>query len=698
MPKFPIQDTLNRGLAHHQAGRLGEAEACYRQILQAEPNHADAWHLLGLIAHQSGRFDLALESIGRALQFSNNAAVYLNNFGITLMALNRPREAEAAYRAALAQEPGRVDWLQHLAKALHSQGKLDETLACYQAVLALQPDDAQAYNNIGVVRQEQGALDEGAANFKRALELAPGFAEAYNNLGYLYGLRGDRQAAIVCYHTSLAINPQDFVTLNNLGVLLNELGQFSEAETCFRAALAIRPDFVEARNNLGMPLRETARHAEAIGSFRAALALNPRHQTAYRNLLSTLLYQSGVSQASLYAEHRQFEAVMAAPLYAQQQALAVDFNPGKRLRVAWLSSDFHHHPIARNIGPLLKNHRAAQFEHVLYADVAALDETSLALKQSADAWHSIYGLTDPQVAAQMRADKIDILICLAGHFDRNRPLVCALKPAPLQVSFHDIATSGMTAVDYLISDIVMTPKHGAEQFTERVVRLPVFYIHAPLSAAPAVAALPASRKGYVTFGNFGNPAKLNSAVIALWARVLAAAPDSRLALKYKQVYADAKVRAHFEAQFAQHGVDGARIVWHGASLEARDHLTFYHDVDITLDSFPFNGSTTTFESLWMGVPVLTLAGENMVGRWGMSMLRAARLNDWVARSEAEFVEKAAGFAAGATALADLRAGLRARIAASPLCDERGRARQFERLLRALWRRKCAEIGTTDTHG
>lgn len=687
---------IELGIAHHQAGRLDEAAAAYQDVLTTHPHHPDAWHLLGQVSHQRGQFDQAVAQIRQAIAHSSGPALYFTSLGVALMNLNQVAEAEAAYREALARGPVSAAMWLNLAECLRVQGRPDEQIACYRQALCLEPGHAPTHNNLGVALQARGDFAEAAQCYQRAVERAPAFAQAWNNLAGMFNLGGDRASAVACYQRGLALNPNDFVVLNNLGNVLRELGKFAEAEACYHAALALNPAFVECHNNLGMLLRESGRLDGAIEAFRTALRLDPRYETAWRNLLTALLYQCDIAQEVLFAEHRAFAETFEPGITALPADTAKN-EPEHRLRVAWVSSDFRDHPIARNVLPLLRHADRTRFEHVLYSDCPLPDALSRSIQHEAALTRAITGLTDAQVATQMRADGIDILVTLAGHFDRNRPLIAAYCPAAIQVSLHDAASSGLQAQDYLISDRTMTPRHGAERFTERVLRLPVFYVHAPLAEAPPVTALPVRANGYVTFGNFGNPAKINAAVIALWARVLQAVPDSRLLLKYKNLYADGSIRAHFESAFAAHGIVPASIVWHGSSHDAATQMAAYDMADLVLDTFPFNGSTTTFEALWMGVPVLTLLGENMVGRWGASMLRAVDMSDWVARDAADYVAKAQQHAGDIETLTTLRAGLRARVAASPLCDEAGRARQVERLLRAMWRRACKNGLTTNEH-
>jgi predicted O-linked N-acetylglucosamine transferase (SPINDLY family) len=317
--------------------------------------------------------------------------------------------------------------------------------------------------------------------------------------------------------------------------------------------------------------------------------------------------------------------------------------------------------------------------------VSKPDAMTARYQAMADGWRSIVGLSDAQVAELIRQDGVDVLVLLAGRFDHNRPLIAAHRAAPVQVSFHDPATSGLSAMDYLIADRILVPRRPTEKFTERVIRLPSFYIHAPLEGAPEVGPLPAATRGHVTFASFNNPAKLNDRVLTTWRDLLVALPDARLRLKFKNWFENAGIRSRIERAF---GDVAGRVEFDTAQTVRGAHLALYGDVDLALDPFPFTGSTTTFEALWMGVPVVTLLGETMVGRWSASMLRVLGLDELIARTPEEYVRKAVALAGEPAKLARLRAELRQRVAASPLCNGGLRARQMDRIYRALWRRWC----------
>ena len=340
--------------------------------------------------------------------------------------------------------------------------------------------------------------------------------------------------------------------------------------------------------------------------------------------------------------------------------------------------------------PLIGCHDRSKFEIYLYGNVLKPDSVTEWFKSTVTAWRSIVGVSDQDTAEMIRRDEIDILVLLAGRFDDNRPLIAACRAAPVQVSFHDPVTSGLKAMDYLITDPVLSPRETKERFTERLFHLPTFYVHSPLINMPCVGLLPAREKGYVTFGSFNNPSKVNEKVVSLWSRVLHAVPGSRLTIKYQNIFENESIRQRIVGIFLAYGVEAQRLDLVSASDSSEQHLARYDAIDIALDTFPFTGSTTTFEALWMGVPVITLLGDHMVARWSGSMLKKLKLNELVAHDEEEYVNIARGLAQNLAYLDSLRVGLRERVAKSPLCDEQGRTRQIERAYRWMWAKWCAE--------
>lgn len=412
----------------------------------------------------------------------------------------------------------------------------------------------------------------------------------------------------------------------------------------------------------------------------------------HRDLLWSILCDPALDEAERFTGHRRYAARFAWPQYRHLRPHANRPDPERRLRVGYVSSDLRAHSVARNLEPLLAGCDRRGFALHFYADCPNPDAITARFQALADGWHDIRGLSDAAVAERVRADGIDILVILAGRFDNNRPLIAAHRPAPVQVSLFDGATSGLDTMDYLIADPVLVPRRNRRYFTERVLSLPRFYLHAPLPDPPKPGPLPMLRNGFVTFACFNNPAKLNDAVLHLWGRLLSGLPGSRLVLRYQGWYGSARLRDRVLAILQCHGVAGDRIdLLSGAlsgALPQAGHLALYQMADVALDPFPFGGSTTSFEALSMGVPVVTWPQPAMMSRWSASMLSALGLDEWVAGSAADYIAIATRLAGDPDRLAGWRATLGERLAASSLCDGPAKTRQLERLYRAFWRRWC----------
>ncbi len=583
-------------------------------------------------------------------------------------------------------------WLAAAAEP-HQAGRLDEAIASYGRILAVAPAHADALHRLGMARGAAG--DHRAAARWMRWGLTAGCAAAADGLATaLLNLEVERHAAgrpaggRNALATAAALAPSRADILNGLAVVLRELQHLDPACDWFARAIRIRPDFGAALRGAAILARNLGRGAEATAALRTLLRAAPNDAMVHRDLLWAVLCDPTLDEAERFAEHRRYAARFAWPHYRHPRPHANTPDPERRLRVGYVSSDLRAHSVTRNLEPLLTGGDRRRFALHFYADCATPDAVTARFRAMADGWRDIRGLSDAAVAEQVRQDGIDILVILAGRFDNNRPLIAAHRPAPVQVSFHDGATSGLETMDYLIADPVLVPRRNRRYFTERVLHLPRFYLHAPLSGAPEPGPPPLLRNGFVTFGCFNNPAKLNDTVLHRWGRLLARLPGSRLLLRYQGWYGSARLRRRVLAILAAHGVAGDRVDLMGGALPPAGHLALYDAVDIALDPFPFCGSTTSFEALSMGVPVVTWPQEAMISRWTASLLSTLGLEELIAGSAEDYDAIAARLAGDPDRLADWRATLGGRLAASSLCDGPGKARQLERLYRAVWRRWC----------
>ncbi len=501
---------------------------------------------------------------------------------------------------------------------------------------------------------------------------------------------GRFREAIPVFREVLEREPGSWDSHVLLSDMLWRMGKSAQAiEHCHRA-IGLAPDKAAPYQSLATALMQQGRQAEAEAAFEAALTRNPGSAKAHSDLLFSLNYRSDIDARRLFAAHRAWDARHGRPLAPSTARYDNDKDPKRRLRVGYVSRDFRTHPVSSFFMPLLRAHDRKAVEALCYADNAQQDAVTRELEALADHWRPIAGQSDEEVAGLVRSDGVDILVDLAGHTGDNRLRLFARRPAPIQVTWLGYPTStGLSAIDYRLSDAVVDPEDdSAIPSSEAVVRLPAgFHCYQPPADAPDVGPLPAEATGCITFGSFNHLPKLSDPAIALWARLLGEIPDARLLLK-NRCFADAGTRERFAGKFAAAGIDDGRVAletWIGSH---RDHLALYNRVDLGLDSFPYNGTTTTCEALWMGVPVVTLRGDRHAGRVGASLLTRVGLEDLIARDEADYIAKALALARDPDRLAALRAGLRARMSDSPLCNEAGFARAAEQAYRCMWRRWC----------
>jgi protein O-GlcNAc transferase len=716
----PMRPQFDQAVALHQQGRLAEAETIYTCIIGVNPVHFDALHMLGIVCFQMGRLEAGIGFVAQAIKIAPNIAEPHSNLANALIMLRRFDEALAECERAIKLNPKLADAWNNRAIALQELGRFEDALHSSDRAIRLSPNNPQIHNIRAVALRELGRRDQALASYDKAIALNAALPHIHYNRANLLRDMNRQEEALVSYDAAirlksdlaevhnaravvllnlarpdealdaarraLALRPNLADAYNNLGNIYSSRNLLVEARKNYAQALSLDPNLALARNNLSNVQRRLGLIDEAIVEHERALALNPNDAEAHRNLLLTLTYHPTLDLERYFAEHRRFEDRFARPHYAAIQPHTNKPDPGRRLRIGYMSSDLRAHTVARSILPIVRDYTRTEFELYFYAEVAAPDVITDEFKSHATGWRSTIGLADEAVAAQMRKDGIDILVCLAGRFDRNRPLVCAYKPAPILVSFHDVATSGLTVMDYLISDRVLTPRRTAERFTERLLCLPAFYLAEPPKDLPP---LTQRDNSSIVFGCLNNPAKVSTEVLDLWGRVMAAVPQSRLLLRYFNAYEAAALRARVHAALAHHGVDADRVQYPIAEGPHAKSLEQYAEIDIALDTFPFSGSTTTFDALIMGVPVVTLPGKTMVSRWSAGMLTSLGRTDLIATDADNYVAIAQRLAADQGRRAALRETLRARVLHSPLTDHVRKTRYLERFYRAIWRRWCA---------
>jgi predicted O-linked N-acetylglucosamine transferase (SPINDLY family) len=541
----------------------------------------------------------------------------------------------------------------------------------------------------GVALGLQSRFDEAAVLYRQALALDPSLAEAHNNLGRVLEIRGDNAGAAECYQRAIGVKPGLPHPYVNLGNLLQRRNDLDAAFAQYEEALARDPTIWEAQNNLANILLERGEHEAAREAFARAVRLRPDDPIAASNTLNCEIYALADSPERLLQEYRAWARRFAEPLRAEIPEHTNQPDPQRRLRIGYVSPDFRKHAMGYFIEPILQHHDAAKFEVTGYSNWPRPDPMTARFRELSHRWRDIAFMTDADVAQTIAADRIDLLVDLAGHTSDNRLLLFARKPAPLQFTFLGYPnTTGIAAIDYRITDALADPPGMTDaHYTERLLRLPAsLWCYRAPEYAPDVGPLPARTNGFVTFGSFNGFLKITDAVIDVWASLLARVAGSRLLMI---TVAKGEAQRRLREAFDAHGIDAGRLELY-PKVPVDDYLAMRNRVDIALDSFPCNGGTTTCDSLWMGVPTVTLEGRVFVSRAGVSLMTNVGLPELIARDVDEYVDIAAGLAADRARLEFMRSGLRARMRASPLCDAPRFVADLERLYRDAWTEWCAD--------
>jgi protein O-GlcNAc transferase len=651
---LPVQ-LKHQGDFFQNQGKLSEAISCYQGAVQQDPGYAEAFNNMGIAYKNQNRMDSAVASYREALKIYPEYAVACNN----------------------------------LANALREKGNLIGAEKWYQSALKFKPDFAEAHNNLGNVFREKGRLDEAIMSYQSALKISPEYAEAHNNLGNAFQEQKAFSRAIECYHSALKYNPNNHTAYNNLGNAYQKQGQLNQAINCYYKAVVLRPDYFEVFNSMANALTEFGKIPEALEYYGKALEINPAYTVAHSNFLLAMHYQASSALSSYLAEAekcwQQHAESCLKPVSLEHPIVSP-----KRLKIGYVSPDFYQHSVSFFFMPLLQNHDRNLVEVFCYSEVRFSDYLTDQIKKLSNHWRSTVGFTDDEVAEQIKKDGIDILVDLAGHTAGNRLPVFARRPAPVQITWLGYPnTTGMPVMDYRLTDEIADPVGEADKYhSETLIRLPDgFLCYRPPDDAPPVSELPALKTGGITFGSFNNLPKINEKVISLWSRLLQQVPDSCLLLKSRQ-FADDHVRQRFLGLFSANGVASERIRLLPRTPSTAGHLALYHQVDIGLDPFPYNGTTTTCEALWMGAPVITLRGNRHAGRVGASILTRVGLEDLIAESEEQYVEICIKLAQDLDGLKKLRAEMRPRMQASPLCDGKNFAVIIESIFRDKWHSWC----------
>ena len=611
-----------------------------------------------------------------------------------LLRINKIDKASTVCDKLCNTNPDDIEiWL--LSASIHAQlGNLTRVIECCKKVITLQPDHLMAHYNLGLAFQFMGDLPAAERTFLATLRLNPDMHKARSALGYVVLQLGRAEEAVNIYGYLLNKSIQNDATtvLNaniNLSLALMGTKRFTDAEQACNRALAIAPDSAHALNNLGQTLKEQGKLESAAIAHKKAVEAQPDFIVAHSNYLLDLNYLTHVDDKKIFYEHCLWERQHTLNLSTKQHS-NTRHTSTKRLRVGYVSPDFRAHSVILFIAGLIEAHNRDDIETFCYSDVKSPDAYTRKIHKISDHWREISNMDNGQLSTVIEKDKIDILVDLAGHTSNNRLLAFAQKPAPIQATWLGYPnTTGLTSMDYRLTDKWADPMGISDKLcTETLVRLPNgFLCFQPLADSPPVSELPMLENGYITFGSLNNSAKINSDVIKLWIRLLKELPESRLILKSPQL-SDASLKQRYLTKFESTGIDPSRIDIYGRIPSTIEHLSIYRNIDLALDPFPYNGTTTTCEALWMGVPVVSLEGHNHAGRVGVSLLTTTGLTEFLAKTDDDYVRICTGLAKDPDRLSKLRKNMRERLQETPLLDTKSFAKDIENAYQDMWLSFC----------
>jgi predicted O-linked N-acetylglucosamine transferase (SPINDLY family) len=680
-----IPEALAVGLQHRQAGRLQEAEAIYRQILQVAPEQPDALYFLGVLAQQAGQPTVAADYIHKAITRKPHVAEFHDALGESYRAQGKLADAIAHYQRALALKPDCAEAAYHLAVACQQQGRRAEALTQYQQVLTLRPPFPELHNNLGVALQELGKLDEAVAHLREALALQPGFAEAYYNLANVLKAQGRLEEAVTHYRQTVALKPGIVEAHINLANALREQDKREEALAHYRQALALKPNFAEVENQIMQEMQHLCEWAgleDLVARQHALLRTTPPVKIPPFSLLTT---PSSPAEQLLCAQNWTANCVAQVAHLRQELEFRFPRLAKPKLRLGYLSADFRQHPVAHLVAELFKLHDRLRFEVIAYSygpDDGGPLRARIAMGCDQFVDLTVASLVD--AARRINHDGVDILIDLMGHTQWARTEILALRPAPLQVSYMGyLGTMGADFIDYIITDRFVSPPEQAPSFVEKFAYLPdCFMINHPQGEMER--RLPTRREcglpetGFV-FCCFNNSYKITPEVFTIWMRLLRHVPDSVLWL----LEANTNMAANLRREAQDRGVNPNRLVFaHRVSLDT--HLARLGLADLFLDTLPYNAGATAGNALWAGLPLLTCAGETFISRVAGSLLTAIRLPELVTNSLPEYEARALHLARHPAELAELRERLSKNRLTAPLFDSPRFTRHLETAYQLMW--------------
>jgi len=707
---------IQQAYTAHQSGQFELAEKGYVSFLKQNPNHADTLHLLGCLKKQKKEYPQAIQLIEKAISISPKIAQYYYNLGLACFHVSRIQQAIDVWKKTIDLDPDCIDAyanigfayihsghlekaqkilmtgyekapenqliLLNLATVWQNKNAFDHARHYYEKLLAINPDHLQALKQFGQLLYKTGYMVGAIKYLLHLVRLIPHCVDAWYRLGCAYQDNFQDDDAVKCFQTVLSLDPKNLQAYYNLGKIETAKGQQTSAENFFRKALDMQPDFAEILISMGLLFLDVADLDNSQYFIQKAL----KHtNNLYSRIGSIYLYSLNflpqISSDEKFSLHQKWGKNMVKQCNYQ----FVHFNKHDNqspMKIGYVSPDFRTHSVAYFILPVLQHHDVNEFQIYLYANVNRPDQMTEKIRTHCYKYRNIRGMQSTKAGELIYEDQLDILIDLAGHTYENLLKIFAMKPAPIQMTYLGYpGTTGLETVDFRITDRIVDPEDDTRHYTEKHIQMPSpFICYQPPENAPEISELPMIKNGYITFGSFNYLGKINHSVIQLWCSLLKKIPTARLILKSRPFH-DKHVQKKFKQLFISNGIEKKRLDFRKTVPEIKNHLSHYQDIDIALDPFPYNGTTTTCESLWMGVPVLTISGHCHAARVGTSLLQSIGLNEWVAQNPDIFIQKAVLLEKQQGLLSELRHNLRNILEISDLCNASFHTQKLESVYR-----------------
>lgn len=643
------------GVFYSEQKNFQEAEKCYLLSTIYNPIYVEAYCNLGVLAKYQGELSKSIDYYQKALNINPNLVLVKNNMAIAL---------------------------NDLGIQLRREGKLKESIKHMKKALFYFMEYPECYYNLGIAYSELDQLEKSIYYYQMSVHFNPKLAEAYNNMGILYKKLENTQQAIECYKTAISLNPNLSETYNNLAVLYSIQGNMDLSTDCVRKAIQVNPNNPETFNNLAVVLRDEGKVEEAISFFEKALKIDIHSRNAGQNRLLALnfLYGNHTKEHKIWGDNMM-------KIYKKYTTYNNKKDPKKQIKVGYISPDFFTHSVSYFIDNPLK-YATKDFKIYLYSNVQREDNKTQYFKSLGHEWRDIQNMNPVQICELIRNDEIDILIELAGHSANNKLDVMAMKPAPIQVTWIGYPnTTGLPTIDYRIVDSFTDPEDMEQEPSEKLIRLKYFLCYNPGEDIIDFSPPPYFKNEFITFGTFNNMAKITKDVVTCWIQIMKNVPNSRLVLKSKPFFVE-RIRNEFTKQFEDEGIDKSRIIPLNLISNHKAHLSSYSYMDISLDVFPYAGTTTTCETLFMGVPVITLKGNSHAHNVGVSLLTALGYDEFIAKSKEEYIKKAIELANDPEKLLNVRKEMRKRMLESDLCNGKKFIIQLEDEFKKMWKNYC----------